>query len=146
MSLKDLLEEGRLEQRATSKQEILDLLNVAERSLGDAAIEQVSLDGRFNCAYDAALLLATIPLRCAGYRTRGEGHHYAIFDVLPEVIGEDACAIAQYLQKCRKVRNLSTYSRAGIVARSELAELITRTEELREAVHQWLQANHPEYL
>lgn len=35
MSLKELLEEGRLEQRTTSKQEIFDLLNVASRSLGD---------------------------------------------------------------------------------------------------------------
>jgi hypothetical protein len=145
MSLNELLEQDRLEQKASSRREIRDLLSVADRSLGDAAIEQLSLDGRFNCAYDAALLLATIPLRCAGYRTKGAGHHQAIFDVLHEIMGEEMVPFAQYLEKCRKVRNLSTYSRSGIVARSEVVELIARTEELREAVNHWLRANHPQY-
>lgn len=73
MSLQDLLNEGRLEQMQTSKQEIIDLLNTADRGMADAAVEQVSLEGRFNHAYDAALIFATVPLRCAGYRTRRRG-------------------------------------------------------------------------
>jgi hypothetical protein len=145
MNLEDLLQEGRLEQRATSKREIDDLLMVIERSLGDAAIEQMSLEGRFNRAYDAALLLATIPLRCAGYRTRGEGHHHTIFDVLPEAIGEEVRPVAHFFQKCRKVRNLSTYSRSGIVARGDVIELITRAREFRDVVHGWLQNHYPQY-
>jgi hypothetical protein len=46
------------ESRATSKQEIAGLLDVASRNLGDAQVEQLSLDGRFNCAYEAGLMLA----------------------------------------------------------------------------------------
>ncbi len=68
MSFQDLLNEGRLEQRPTSRQEILDLLNTADRGMAHAAVEQVSLEGRFNHAYDAALIFATVSLRCAGYR------------------------------------------------------------------------------
>ena len=54
-------------------------------------------------------------------------------------------SLARYLQKCRKIRNMSTYSRSGIVSRVEVEELISRTENLRTAVCQWLGANCPEY-
>lgn len=145
MSLKDLLDEGRLEKRETSKQEILDLLRLAARGLDDARVEQVSLDGRFNHAYDAALALAIIPLRCAGYRTKGEGHHYAIFDVLPEIMGKEVRGMARFLQTCRKIRNLSTYSRSGVVTRGEVLELIAQTLEFEQMVRHWLRTNYPEY-
>lgn len=145
MSLNSFLAENRLETRATSKQEIAGLLDVAFRCLGDAQVEQLSLDGRFNCAYEAGLMLATIALRCAGYRTRGEGHHFVVFDVLPEVMGADVAQIARYLQKCRKVRNLSTYSRSGIVSSGEVAGLIAGVQELTEAVQRWMDANHPQF-
>lgn len=145
MILQSLLDEGRLERRASSRREIGDLMEVASRSLGDAQIPQLSMDGRFNCAYDAALLLATIPLRCAGYRTRGEGHHAATFDALPEVMGPDLQSTGLYLQKCRKIRNLSTYSRSGIVSKAEMKELIARVRELDEAVRSWVRLRHPEY-
>ena len=145
MSLQKLLHEGRLEKREASKQEILDLLRLASRGLDDAAVEQISLDGRFNHAYDAALALAIIPLRCAGYRTRGEGHHYIVLEVLPEIMGKEVSPTAQYLQTCRKIRNLSTYSRSGIVSRGEVAELIARIQEFDSVVRHWLRVNHPEY-
>ena len=145
MSLQDLLDEGRLEQRPTSREEIVELLKTASRALGDASVEQVSLDGRFNHAYDAALLLATIPLRCAGYRTRGEGHHQTVFSVLPEVMGGAAQRVARYLQKCRTIRNRSTYSRSGIVSKSEVKELISRVEDFRSAVGEWLKDTYPQY-
>ncbi len=145
MSLESLLNEDRLQRRATSRQEIADLMSVASRSLCDAQVEQLSLDGRFNCAYDAALLLATIPLRCAGYRTRGEGHHLAVFELLPEIMGAEHGPLSTYLQKCRRIRNLSTYSRSGIVSKAEVTELIARTQELDGIVQAWLQSNHPEY-
>ena len=145
MSLQELLNEGKLEPTATSKREIQDLMEVASRSLSDAMVEQLSQDGRFNCAYDASLMFATIPLRCAGYRTRGEGHHFTIFDVLPEIIGTGSRPMARYLQKCRKIRNLSTYSRSGIVTIAEVKELIAKTQELGEAVRKWLQEKYPEY-
>ena len=57
MSLKDLLEEGRLEQRATSKREILDLLNVAEGAL---ATPQLS-----RCHSTAGSTARMTPLYCS---------------------------------------------------------------------------------
>lgn len=145
MTLDSLLSENRLEKRQTSKHEIDDLFEVVSRSLKDAQVEQLSLDARFNCAYEAGLMLATITLRCTGYRTRGEGHHFAVFDVLPEIMGENATRIARYLQKCRKIRNLSTYSRSGIVSKGEVIDLIAKVNELDKMVRSWIKDNYPQY-
>lgn len=145
MNLKEMLDEGRLEETPTSREEIRDLLTTAARGLNDAAVEQVSVDGRFNLAYDAVLILALIPLRCAGYRTRGEGHHRTVFDALPDTMGESHRRFSRYLQKCRRIRNLSTYSKSGIVSRGEVNRLIADTIEFDKAVRHWLQANYPEY-
>ena len=48
--MKEMLDEGRLEETPTSREEILDLLTTASRGLSDAAVEQGSIDGRFNIA------------------------------------------------------------------------------------------------
>lgn len=145
MGLQQLLDEGRLERRHTSKDEIQSLLMVAERNLGDAMVEQLSVDGRFNCAYEAVLLFSTIPIRCAGFRTRGEGHHSTIFDSLSEIMGEETQPHTRYFQTCRKIRNLSSYSRSGIVSLREVKELINKCQEFRMTVNDWLQKNYPEY-
>lgn len=146
MRLQQLLDEGRLERRATSKDEIQSLLMVAERNLSDAKVEQLSIDGRFNCAYEAVLMLSTIPIRCAGFRTRGEGHHAAIFDSLPETMGEGTQPHARYFHSCRKIRNLSSYSRSGIVSMGEVKELISKCEEFSRTVNGWLQDNYSEFI
>lgn len=46
MTWKELLEQGRVEQKPARKQELEDLLAVAERSLGDARLDGISIDIR----------------------------------------------------------------------------------------------------
>jgi hypothetical protein len=67
MNLEDLLCQGRLRRRNPSKGEIRGLLQVADRALQDAAVPGLSSYRLFLIAYEAALSLATVPLRCAGY-------------------------------------------------------------------------------
>ena len=145
MSLEGLLRDGRLEERATSKNEILDLLRLASRDLSDAAVSSVSTDGRFNHAYEAALILATIPLRCAGYRTRGDAHHSAIFEALPSVMGTELEEMAEYLQTCRRKRNRSAYFAPQVATEGEVAELLAEVEQLGETVRRWVRDNYPQY-
>src|SRR5512146_334467 len=105
MSLQSLLEEGRLRRHRTSAQEVRDLLRVVERDLADAAVAQLSADRRFVTAYSAALALATIVLYASGYRAVGAGHHWATFRALPELMGPQEGARADYLDQCRVRRN-----------------------------------------
>ncbi len=79
MSLKDLLNQGRLRQYKTSKKEIENLVALVRRDIKDAKVESLSSDRRFACAYNAVLQLATILLYCKGYKPEGEGHHYTVF-------------------------------------------------------------------
>jgi len=97
MPLRDLLADGRIRPHRSSAREVADLLRVVDRDLADASITQLSTDRRFATAYNAALLVATIILHAAGYRTASAGHHWATFHVLPEILGPAAQARADYL-------------------------------------------------
>jgi len=50
MSLKELLNQGRLRQHKTSKKEIENLLELVRRDIKDAKVEGLSSDRRFACA------------------------------------------------------------------------------------------------
>jgi len=143
MTLTELLKAGRLREHSTLPQEIGNLLTTAERDLADSRVEQVSLDGRFASAYNAALSLATIPLYCAGYRT-ARHHHLTTFDVLPVVMERQMQELADYFQTCRAKRHRVQYDRAGEVSERDVHELIESIESFTEQVKEWLRTNHPE--
>ena len=145
MNLTELLNAGRLREHSTSPQEIGNLLATAERDLADARVEQVSLDGRFARAYNAALSLATIPLYCAGYRT-ARHHHLTTFEALTLVLGKQMQELADYFQTCRAKRHRLQYDRAGEVSERDLHELIESVESFTEQVKEWLRTNHPDLL
>jgi len=146
MSLQALMGAQRLRRHETSVREIADLLALAERGVTDAAVDAISLDLRFASAYDAALSLATIPLACAGYRTRGAGHHSTTFEALPAAMGPQVRNMAGYLNLCRTKRNQLEYRRVGVVSETEVVELCEAVVELRAAVLEWLQETLPDLL
>lgn len=138
--------QGRLQQQPTTPREIADLLVVAERGLKDAQATVISTDLRFSAAYDAALTLATVALRCTGYRTRGAAHHATTFEALPSVMGEQAQARADLFEACRMKRNVTHYRRAGEVTAGEVDELLTAAVAFRDEVEVWVRARYPQYL
>lgn len=85
MPLKELLAEGRLRPHKSSRREIRDLLQVADRDLKDAAVKAISIDLRFQTAYQAALQLATIVLASSGYRAIGQGSPLGYFQCAARV-------------------------------------------------------------
>lgn len=144
MTLDDLLNAKRLQRHSTSSREITNLLRLVERGLADAEVDSISTDLRFCAAYNAALSLATMPLCCAGYRTRGAGHHATTFEALPLVMGQEVCEMAAYLNVCRSKRNVAEYRRSGEIVDEEVEELVASVRAFREQVEQWLRINHPE--
>jgi hypothetical protein len=146
MTLKDLLADGRLRSHKTSIQEVADLLRVVDRDLADAGIPRLSTDRRFATAYNAALQLATITLHAAGYRASRSGHHWVTFYVLPEIMGPQTQALADYLDDCRTKRNVTDYDRAGEISRQEAEEILAQAREFRSALLAWLKRHHPALL
>jgi hypothetical protein len=78
MSLQDWLSNGWLTAHQSSREEIRDLLALADRDLKDCRLGGLSADWRFNIAYNAILQSATAALAAAGFRAGRESHHYRV--------------------------------------------------------------------
>jgi len=143
MTWEELEQQKRVAGEPTSKSEIGELLAIVERNLNDAALPQLSSDGRFSMAYNAARTLATVSIRACGYRVKSHGGaHYNTYLALPSAMGSAFDAWAAYFDSCRQSRNDLSYGIASVVSDSDADELLTKAVEFRGQVIQWLQANH----
>lgn len=73
--------------------------------LKDAANVGLSLEGRFDLAYNAAHALCLAALRRHGYRST---NRYIVFQLLPHTLGLGP-EVWRVLGKCHEVRNLGEY-------------------------------------
>ena len=145
MSLQDWLKSRWLIEHQTSRQEIADLLGMADRDLVQCRTPHLSPDWQLNIAYNAALQAATAALAASGYRAARDSHHYRVIQSLAYTIKADERLITQ-LDKFRKKRNISDYERAGAVSEQEAKEMFSLAENLRNEVEKWLRSNYPELL
>jgi len=122
------------------------LLGLARRNLEDAAVERLSDDGRFDCAYGGARALATAIVRAEGYRIKQPAAHYNTFLALEAADRDTFGGFAAYFDTCRKLRNELSYDAADVVTETELAEIIDRANELESVALQWLKRMHPELI
>lgn len=145
MTLESWRENGWLRPHSTSKQEARGILELVERDLTDASRAEISKDWRFNIAYNAGLQLSTLVLYAAGYRNgRGESKHYRIIQALPLVMGQRFSATRDYLDNCRRKRNVSEYDTAGTISQKEAEDLLQTVTGFKVEVETWLRSNHPD--
>jgi hypothetical protein len=145
MSLGDWLRNGWLAEHKTSRQEISDLLALAERDLRECQASGLSPDWRLAIAYNSALQSAAAALAAAGYRAVRDGRHYRTIQSLALTIGAGIDSIAQ-LDAFRKKRNISDYERSGSVSAQEAREMLVLARSLKKTVEDWLKENHPKLL
>jgi hypothetical protein len=145
VSLKQWADNGWLKPHRTSRKEIGSLLRIVERDLNDAQGD-ISPDWRFGIAYNAALKLCRILLSAEGYRPSHELQHYRTLAALPEILGGTKKADAEYLNDCRKKRNIVEYDDVGGASNSDADELIGFVKQFKDEVIAWLKKNHPELL
>jgi len=142
VSLEDWLNEGHLKSYKTSRKEIEQLFAVFERDMADARVEALSVERKFESAYNAALVIARAALATSGYRTSGEGNHYWTIQSLAFTLQMDADTINRF-NKFRQKRNTSNYEMIGVVSEQEVTEMIALAQELCNLVAKWLEENHP---
>ena len=85
--------------------EIAGLLRSGRARLADADNDTLSLESRFDLAYNAAHALCLAALRRAGYRPR---HRYIVFKTLPHSLGLGP-EVWRVLAKAHDLRNLAEY-------------------------------------
>ena len=143
MSLKQWLANGKLQAHKTSPEEIHGLIELVERDMQNAKVEELTSDLRFSIAYNAALNLCTIPLLVSGYRTVPSqgGHHYITISALPETMGKEQKERARYLNTCRNKRHNSTYDNISLISTEEVEELLEEVQQFKEDVQSWLKSS-----
>ena len=85
--------------------EFAGLMRSGDRRLNDARKTSLSLESRFDLAYNAAHALCLAALRWHGYRS---GNRYIVFQLLPQTLGLGP-AVWRVLAKCHDIRNLGEY-------------------------------------
>ena len=118
--LENLVKVGQLKREAPSAAEIEALRRSGEARLVDAANDTLSLESRFDLAYNAAHALALAALRRLGYRSQ---NRYVVFQVLQHTLGVPA-ATGRVLAKGHEARNLAEYEGAAEVDSRLVTDMI----------------------
>lgn len=85
--------------------EVAGLRSSGLARLKDAERDDLSLEGRFDLAYNAAHALSLAALRGRGYRS---SNRFIVFQVLPQTLGLGP-DVWRVLSKCHDLRNKSEY-------------------------------------
>jgi hypothetical protein len=119
-----------LREEPADPKEFAGLKRSGRRRLADAANTAISLEGRFDLAYNAAHALCLAALRRLGYRPASR---YIVFQVLPHTLGLKP-AVWGVLAKCHELRNLGEYEGDLNVDDRLLADLITAAKAVAAAL------------
>jgi hypothetical protein len=128
--LENLVRLGQLKREPPMVSEIRGLLRSGEARLTDAANRALSLESRFDLAYNAAHALALAALRLRGYRSE---NRFLVFQVLPHTLGLPP-ATWRVLSKGHEARNMAEYEGAVDVDERLVDDLIKAAEAVRVAL------------
>lgn len=129
-NLENLASIGKLKRERTSQFEFNGLVQSGRRRLADARVANLSIEGRFDLAYNASHSLALAALRWHGYRS---DHRYLVFQCLPFTLGMES-AQWRLLSLCHERRNLAEYEGHLEVEERLVAELIDMAAVIAEKV------------
>jgi hypothetical protein len=124
-ALENLVGPGRpLAAEPMDAREVEGLKHLGLARLKDAKVESLSLESRFDLAYNAAHALCLAALRRQGYRAH---HRYIVFQVLPHTLGLGP-EVWRVLDKCHNQRNLGEYEGLLEVDERLVVDLIAACE------------------
>lgn len=126
MSLEHLVKTGQLKAEPGNPTELRGLIQSGQVRLRDAARPDLSLESRFDLAYNAAHSLALAALRYHGYRSL---NRYLVFQALPYTTGLGP-EVWRILAKCHEKRNLAEYEGHIEIEDQLLKDLIQATQLL----------------
>ncbi len=106
--------------------EVTRMLAMAQTRLSDASLGNLSLEGRFTSAYNAAHAAALAALRWQGYRSE---NRYTVFQSLTHTLGWPANRW-RVLDAAHQKRNLAEYEGYLEVEEFTVAELCTVVQNL----------------
>jgi hypothetical protein len=128
--LDNLADLGQLRRQAADAGEYVGLLRSGTARLADAGIASLSIESRFDLAYNAAHALSLAALRRLGYRPV---NRYIVFQALPHTLGLGP-EVWRVLDRCHTLRNRGEYEGALDVDERLVAGLVVACERVRDAL------------
>lgn len=129
--LNNLVKTGQLKVEPYNLAEFNGLVRSGKARLQDAVHPDLTLESRFDLAYNAAHSLALAALRKQGYRS---SNRYLVFQLLPFTTGLGP-EVWRILAKCHEKRNLSEYEGYLEIDRQLLQDLIKATQMLETQIN-----------
>lgn len=124
--LDNLVRIGQLKAEPRNAQEVTRMLVMAHTRLSDAKLSNLSLEGRFTSAYNAAHAAALAALRWHGYRSE---NRYTVFQCLTHTLGWPANRW-RVLDTAHQKRNLAEYEGYLDIEESTVAEMCALVQSL----------------
>jgi hypothetical protein len=145
MTLDNMVGRG-LEKAATDRAEIQRYLAKIRRKVADCAKDAISLDSRFDIAFEALLQIALAALRANGYRATSEaGHQQLAIQLLPKSIGVDPTEI-RALDEYRKKRSIGLYEADFDPSEEEVKAVSAAVSRLLDRLLGWIRGNRPDWI
>ncbi|MFM7848881.1 MAG: hypothetical protein ACK5QH_06275 [Rubrivivax sp.] len=119
-----------LRQEPVDARECENLVLSGRRRLLDAQNKALSIESRFDLAYNAAHALSLAALRRMGYRS---GNRYIVFQVLQHTVGLGP-EVWRVLSRCHDIRNLSEYEGGLDISDRLVDDLIIATQKVADRV------------
>jgi len=129
-ALDNLLRVGKLKSEPADPEEVAGLVHSGSVRLRDAGLESLSMESRFDLAYNAAHALSLAALRHHGFRSESR---YLVFQTLPHTLGLPN-EMWRVLDTAHRKRNLAEYEGIVDVDRSLLDALLRVTQEVERRV------------
>lgn len=130
--LDNLTARGLLKTEAPTRDEVSGLIRSGTARLADAKNAELSLESRFDLAYNAAHALSLAALRIAGFRAR---NRYLVFQCLEHTVGLPN-ENWRVLDQAHRKRNLAEYEGVIDVDENLVEALIRAAEEVASRVAQ----------
>lgn len=128
--LENLVRIGALKREPPEPSELAGLTESGEARLKDASNPSLSLQSRFDLAYNAVHSLALVALRRLGFRPASR---YVVFQTLPHTLGTSP-ATWRLLAKCHGLRNQAEYEGNLEVDDRLVRDLVAAALEVRDAL------------
>jgi hypothetical protein len=121
---------GALRREAFDLREYAGLVHSGTVRLGDARRADLSMESRFDLAYNAAHAFCLAALRRNGYRA---AQRYVVFQVLPHTLGLGP-EVWRVLDRCHRIRNQGEYEGALDVDERLVTDLVAACERVHAAL------------
>jgi hypothetical protein len=134
--LDNLVKIGQLKTEPINLAELKGLIYSGRVRLKDASNAILSLESRFDLAYNAAHSLSLAALRLNGYRST---NRYLVFQTLPHTLGVGP-EVWRVLAKCHERRNLAEYEGSIEIDEQLVHDLLSATSTLADKIESLVRA------